>query len=181
MKTFHPFFVLLLVLPLLALGQLPSASPLQSVIPPSTPAPAAGNPVKPPAPGTHALTKDDAESWLDGFMPYALQRGNIAGAVVVVVKDGAILTEKGYGYSDVEARKAVDPKRTLFRAGSVSKLFTWTAVMQLVEEGKLNLDADVNTYLDFKIPSREGQPVTLRNLMTHTPGSTRRRARFIRQ
>lgn len=169
MKTSRLCFASFLALPLLALGQLPSASPLQ-VMPSGTPASAAGNPVQPPAPETRALTKDDAESWLDGFMPYPLQRGNIAGAVVVVVKDGAILTEKGYGYSDVEARKAVDPQRTLFRAGSVSKLFTWTAVMQLVEAGKLNLDADVNTYLDFKIPSREGKPVTLRNLMTHTAG-----------
>jgi CubicO group peptidase (beta-lactamase class C family) len=90
--------------------------------------------------------------------------------VVVVVKDGAILLEKGYGYADVAERKPVDPERTLFRAGSVSKLFTWTAVMQLVEQGKLDLDTDINTYLDFKIPPREGKPITLRNLMTHTPG-----------
>jgi CubicO group peptidase (beta-lactamase class C family) len=112
----------------------------------------------------------DVEAWLDGFMPYALERGDIAGAVVVVVKDGAVLTQKGYGYSDVAARKPVDPARTLFRAGSVSKLFTWTAVMQLVEQGKLDLDADVNRYLDFRIPEREGKPITVRNLMTHTPG-----------
>ena len=64
----------------------------------------------------------------------------------------------------------VDPKTTMFRPGSVSKLFTWTAVMQLVEAGKLDLDTDINTYLDFKIPPFEGKPITLRNLMTHTPG-----------
>ncbi len=81
------------------------------------------------------------------FFPYALQRGDIAGAVVVVVKDGNILLQKGYGFAAVAARKPVDPERTLFRAGSVSKLFTWTAVMQQVERGKLDLDADVNTYL----------------------------------
>jgi len=68
------------------------------------------------------------------------------------------------------ARKPVDPDTTLFRPGSISKLFTWTAVMQLVEAGKLDLDADVNRYLDFRIPPRDGQPVTLRELMTHTPG-----------
>ena len=63
------------------------------------------------------------------------------------------------------------PAQTLFRPGSVSKLFTWTAVMQLVERGKLDLDADVNTYLDFKIPpGPAGEPLTLRNVMTHTPG-----------
>src|SRR5438034_10359887 len=89
---------------------------------------------------------------------------------VVVVKDGAVLLQKGYGYSDVGKRKPVDPERTLFRPGSVSKLFTWTAVMQLVEQGKLDLDADINTYLDFKIPPRQGAPVTLHNLMTHGAG-----------
>ena len=98
------------------------------------------------------MTRADVEAWLDGFMPYALQRGDIAGAVVVVVKDGQILAEKGYGYADVAKHVPVDPEHTLFRPGSVSKLFTWTAVMQQVERGKLDLDADVNQYLDFKIP-----------------------------
>jgi CubicO group peptidase (beta-lactamase class C family) len=116
------------------------------------------------------LDRADLESWLDGYMPYALQRGDVAGAVVVVVKDGQILLEKGYGYSDVAERKPVDPQRTLFRPGSVSKLFTWTAVMQQVEQGKLDLDRDVNEYLDFKIPDAYGQPVTLRNALTHTGG-----------
>ena len=109
-------------------------------------------------------------AWLDGYMPYALHTGDIAGAVVVVVKDGQILTERGYGYSDVAARAPVDPKLTLFRPGSVSKLVTWTAVMQLVEQGKIDLDADVNQYLDFKIPPRDGKPVTMRNLMQHVAG-----------
>ncbi|HKD55377.1 MAG TPA: serine hydrolase domain-containing protein, partial [Steroidobacteraceae bacterium] len=75
-----------------------------------------------------------------------------------------------YGYADVAARKPVDPKLTLFRPGSVSKLVTWTAVMQQVEQGKINLDADVNQYLDFKIPPFEGKPITMRNLMQHTAG-----------
>lgn len=119
---------------------------------------------------THDLTKADVDAWLDGYMPYALRAGNIPGAVVVVVKDGQPLTERGFGYSDVAAAKPVDPRLTLFRPGSVSKLFTWTAVMQQVQAGKLNLDADVNQYLDFKIPPRDGKPITLRNLMTHTPG-----------
>jgi CubicO group peptidase (beta-lactamase class C family) len=117
-----------------------------------------------------ALSADDVNAWLDGYMPYALKTGDIAGAVVAVVKDGQILTERGYGYSDVEKRSPVDPKLTLFRPGSVSKLFTWTAVMQLVEQGKIDLDADVNQYLDFKIPAREGKPITMRNLMQHTAG-----------
>ncbi|HEX5692991.1 MAG TPA: serine hydrolase domain-containing protein, partial [Arenimonas sp.] len=116
------------------------------------------------------LTRRDLEAWLDGFMPYALDRGDIAGAVVVVVKDGEVLLQKGYGWADLAERTPVDPEQTLFRPGSVSKLFTWTAVMQLVEQGKLDLDEDVNTYLDFEIPPREGEPVTLRHIMTHTAG-----------
>jgi CubicO group peptidase (beta-lactamase class C family) len=116
------------------------------------------------------LTRENVESWLDGFLPYALATGDVAGAVVVVVKDGAVLAQKGYGYADVEARQPVDPATTLFRTGSVSKLTTWTAVMQLVEQGKLDLDANVNQYLDFQIPERHGEPITLRNIMTHTPG-----------
>src|SRR5215472_2006149 len=117
-----------------------------------------------------AITAEDLNAWLDGYLPYALATGDIAGTVVVVVKDGQIVTERGYGFSDVEKRKPVDPKLTLFRPGSVSKLFTWTAVMQMVEQGKIDLDADVNTYLDFKIPPRSGNPVTVRDLLTHRPG-----------
>jgi len=117
-----------------------------------------------------AMTQGDVGAWLDGMMPLAIGRGDIAGAVVVVVKDGQVLVAKGYGLADVKTGKPVDPERTLFRPGSISKLFTWTAVMQLVEQKKLDLDADVNTYLDFKIPHTFGKPVTLRDLMTHRPG-----------
>jgi CubicO group peptidase (beta-lactamase class C family) len=119
---------------------------------------------------THALTEADLSAFLDGLVPIALARGDVAGGVVSVVKDGKLLFARGYGYADLAKRTPVDADRTLFRIGSTSKLFTWTAVMQLVEQGKLNLDADINTYLDFKIPPYEGKPITLRNLMTHTPG-----------
>src|SRR6187551_324649 len=119
---------------------------------------------------TQALTKADVDLWLDGYMPYALRTGDIPGAVVTVVKDGQILTARGFGYADREKRTPVDPDRTLFRPGSVSKLITWTAVMQMVEQGKLDLDKDVNTYLDFKIPEYDGKPITLRQIMTHTAG-----------
>ncbi len=145
-------------------------------IPPATmsagPAAPTNAPVQ-PATAQHpaaALTAEDLNAWLDGYLPYALHTADIAGAVVAVVKDGQILTERGYGYADVAARAPVDPKLTLFRPGSVSKLVTWTAVMQLVEQGKIDLDADVNRYLDFKIPPRDGQPVTMRNLMQHVAG-----------
>ena len=130
----------------------------------------AESPAPTPEPAAPALTKVDVDAWLDGFMPYALRRGDVAGAVVVVVKDGEVLTQKGYGYADVAQRKPVDPERTLFRPGSVSKLFTWTAIMQLVEQGKVDLDTDVNTYIDFEIPERDGKPITLRNILTHTAG-----------
>ncbi len=123
-----------------------------------------------PASAAVPLTADDVNAWLDGYLPYALKTGDIAGAVVAVVKDGKILTMRGYGYADVATRTPVDPKLTLFRPGSVSKLFTWTAVMQLVEQGKIDLDGDVNQYLDFKIPPRDGKPVTMRNLMQHVAG-----------
>ncbi len=132
-------------------------------------APAPAAPI-PSAPVSPQLTQSDVDTWLDGYMPYALKRGDIAGAVVVVVKDGRVLTQRGFGYSDVAKRTPVNPATTMFRPGSISKLFTWTAVMQLVEQGKLDLDKDVNTYLDFKIPPRQGQPITLRNIMTHTAG-----------
>ncbi len=123
-----------------------------------------------PAEASRELTQSDADAWLDGFMPFTLESNDIAGAVVVIVKDGQVLTQRGFGYADKGARKQVDPATTMFRAGSISKLFTWTAVMQLVEQGKIDLDADVNQYLDFKIPPYQGKPITIRNLMTHTPG-----------
>ena len=122
------------------------------------------------AEAAHPLERADLEPWLDGFMPYAIERGDVAGAVVAVVKNGELLFAKGYGFADVKKGRRVDAERTMFRPGSISKLFTWTAVMQLVEQGKLDFDKDVNEYLDFKIPARSDGPITLRNIMTHTPG-----------
>lgn len=119
---------------------------------------------------TASLDRSDLEAWLDGFLPYALDRGEIAGAVVVVVEGDSTVLQKGYGFADVAERTPVDPETTLFRPGSVSKLLTWTAVMQQVEEGKIDLDADVNQYLDFTIPPYDGQPITMRHILTHTAG-----------
>jgi CubicO group peptidase (beta-lactamase class C family) len=118
----------------------------------------------------HAIIREDVEALLDGYLPYALQRADVAGAVVVVVKGGEILLQKGYGYADQAEHQLVDPQNTLFRVGSVSKLFTWTAVMQLVEQKRIDLDRDIASYLNFSIPSFHGQPITMRNLMTHTAG-----------
>jgi CubicO group peptidase (beta-lactamase class C family) len=116
------------------------------------------------------LTAQDAQAFFDGIVPYAMQRGDIAGGVVALVKDGQTLFAKGYGFADVATRKPVIVDQTLFRPGSVSKTFTWTAVMQLVGAGKIDLDHDVNAYLDFKIPEKYGKPITMRDLMTHTAG-----------
>ena len=124
----------------------------------------------PTSPQTHELTASDVDAFLAGVLPLQLERENIAGAVVLVVKDGKVLYSHGYGYADVEKKTPVSPDSTLFRPGSISKLLNWTAVMQLVEQGKLDLDRDVNDYLDFKIPATYSQPVTLRNIMTHTGG-----------
>jgi CubicO group peptidase (beta-lactamase class C family) len=116
------------------------------------------------------MTAADVEAFLEGLVPNQLAREDIAGAVVVVVKDGKVLFGKGYGFADVEKRTPVTLDDTLFRPGSTSKLFTWTAVMQLVEQGKLDLDRDINTYLDFKVFEAFGKPITLRDIMTHTSG-----------
>ncbi|MBS0273285.1 MAG: beta-lactamase family protein [Proteobacteria bacterium] len=148
------------------LAPAPMAPKIASQLAPRLVTPAPSVPAEP----AHELTAADLDAWLDGFVPYAIGRGDIAGAEVVVVKDGAVLFEKGYGVSDVKTQAKVDPKRTLFRPGSISKLFTWTSVMQLVEQHKIDLDADINTYLDFKIPPAYGKPITMRDLMTHRPG-----------
>jgi len=118
----------------------------------------------------HELTATDVEAFLDGIVPLQLERDDIAGATIAVTKDGELLFAKGYGYADVEKKRPVSAEETLFRPGSVSKLFTWTAVMQLAEQGKLDLDRDVNGYIDYKIPEAFGKPITLKNLLTHTPG-----------
>ena len=147
-----------LLAPAVAQEPAPVPAPTAAVAPAAAPAAA------------RALTAADLETWLDGLMPSALRSAGVPGAVVVVVKDGQALLEKGYGFADWEKALPVDPARTLFRPGSISKLFTWTAVMQLVEQGKLDLDADLNRYLDFKVPARDGKALTLRHAMTHTTG-----------
>jgi CubicO group peptidase (beta-lactamase class C family) len=112
----------------------------------------------------------ELEAFMDRLFAEHMREHHIAGAAVSVVKDGELFFAKGYGYADLEAGTPVDPERTGFRIGSVSKLFAWTAVMQLVEQGVLDLDADVNTYLDFRIPDTYPQPITLKHLLTHTSG-----------
>ena len=155
------------VLIIVARAQGPAPSPLISApSPPPEHIPAVAPQPSPPP----ELSKADFETFLDALIPSQLRNRNIAGAVVSVVKDGQVLFQKGYGYADFEAKKPVLADQTLFRPGSISKLFTATAVMQLVEQGKLDLDYDVNDYLDFAIPKTYAEPVTLRQLLTHTAG-----------
>jgi CubicO group peptidase (beta-lactamase class C family) len=113
----------------------------------------------------------DLEAFLDGVMAAHMPSRNIPAATVSVVKDGRLFFAKGYGLADREERTPVEADRTLFRIGSTSKLFTWTAVMQLVERGRLDLHADINTYLQsFQIPATFPEPITMEHLLTHTPG-----------
>ena len=108
--------------------------------------------------------------FIDGVMAQQIASHEVAGATISVVHDDARLLSAGYGYADIEAGRHVDPERTLFRPGSVSKLFTWTALMQQVELGRIDLDADIDTYIDFRIPPFEDRPVRVRDLMSHSPG-----------
>lgn len=121
----------------------------------------------------------DIEAFMDQEMKIQMQKFNIPNAAVAVVANGEVIFSHGYGYADREKEVPVNPEQTLFRMGSTSKLLTWTAVMQLVEQGKLDLEADINTYLDFKMPDRlyaqsarepAVAPITLTHLMTHTAG-----------
>src|SRR5215204_6570093 len=112
----------------------------------------------------------EMEAFLDETLRREMEKHHIAGAAVSVVKDGKLFLAKGYGEADLERDIPIDPEQTIFHVGSVGKLFTWTAVMQLVEQGKLDLDEDINTYLDFRIPDTYPQPITLKHLMSHTAG-----------
>ena len=125
-------------------------------------------------------TREDIEDFTDGFVAGRAATSHFAGLVIAVVKDGALLFSKGYGYADLERRIPVTAGETLFRMGSVAKLFTATAAMQQVERRKLELDRDVNAYLrDFVVDENYPQPVTLRHLLTHTAGFEQRGATAI--
>jgi CubicO group peptidase (beta-lactamase class C family) len=163
MKKFAALIILCLMLSSIAFGRVPSAL--------SAPTDIANESLTTihDAANVHELTATDIEAFLDGIVPLQLTREDIAGATVTIVKDGKPLFAKGYGYADVKHKQPVTAE-TLFRIGSISKLFTWTAVMQLVEQGKLDLSKDINEYLDFKIPEAFRQPISLKNILTHTAG-----------
>lgn len=112
------------------------------------------------------------ESFVDGLVLPLMKNHQSLSGVISIVKDGKLIFTKGYGFQNLEDRIPVDPAVTLFRPGSISKLFVWVAVMQMVEQGKIDLDGDVNIYLKtFQIKDTfPGQPITMRHIMTHTPG-----------
>lgn len=130
-------------------------------------------------PGDHtsidqaAITETDKQllSFIDGLLTANMEQHNMAGAAVSVVQGDALMVLKGYGYADIAQQLPVNPSRHMFRIGSITKTFTFTLLMQLVEEGRISLDADVNDYLsEFKIPPAFGRPVLVRDLLTHRPG-----------
>jgi CubicO group peptidase (beta-lactamase class C family) len=116
--------------------------------------------------------KAQVEAYVDGMLGALMEKAHNQTAVVVIKKDDEVILSKGYGYANIEEGKKLDPNTSMVRPASISKLFTWVSVMQLVEQGRLDLDTDVNSYLtQFQIKdSYPGQPVTLRHIMTHTAG-----------
>jgi CubicO group peptidase (beta-lactamase class C family) len=114
---------------------------------------------------------DRFAAYLDGVVAAQFEDYDLAGLTIALVLDGRLALSRGYGFADLEARAPVDPATTLFRPGSVSKLFTWTAAMQLVEQGRIELDAPLARYVDqFELPERFGEPLTMNHLMGHAPG-----------
>jgi len=137
------------------------------------PAPAvagAAGPARPSAAG-EPLTPESAEAFLDAFFASEQAEPQYIGAAVVIVKDGRVVAQKGYGYADAQRQEAVDPARTVFRLASVSKTFTAVAIMQLAEQGKIDLKADIREYLpDLEFDNPFDVPVTVADLLTHRSG-----------
>jgi CubicO group peptidase (beta-lactamase class C family) len=154
---------------MLVVTSIPSAAAVEEA--PREEAPTATAATAPAAESGPLSDPAELEAFIDGMMAAHFRSGKIPAATISVVKDGELFFAKGYGFADREKRIPVEADKTLFRPGSASKLFTWTAVMQLAERGKLDLDADVNTYLEsFHIPATYPEPITMRHLLAHTPG-----------
>ncbi len=117
------------------------------------------------------IDSQELQAFFDSVISAQLKAYHIPGATVAVMKNGQLFFAVGYGDADLAKHKPVVADQTLFGPGSIAKLFTWTAVMQLVEQGRLDLNTDVNLYLkDFQIPATYPQPITLAHLMTHSAG-----------
>jgi len=156
--------------PAAAVVATPPAPPPPAPKPAPEPAPRA--PAARLAPG-QAIPAADLEAFVDGFVRGAMTRDHIAGVTVSVVQNGQVALKKGYGFASLDPPRPVDPDRTLFRIGSISKTFTWIAVMKEVEAGRMRLDQPVNLYLPEKVQVRDqgyDQPVRVINLMDHSAG-----------
>ncbi|MFQ5641535.1 MAG: serine hydrolase domain-containing protein, partial [bacterium] len=122
-------------------------------------------------PGEHPTSLLDLEKFTNDFFKEQMKKHHVPGAVVLIVKGDQIVFKKGYGVTNIENPKPVDPDETLLKVGSITKLFTTAAILQLAEKGLLNLDDDVNLYLkQFKIRNPFPDPVTIKRLLTHTAG-----------
>ncbi len=110
---------------------------------------------------------------LDQFIAREVDDKRLPALSIALVDDQKVIWARGYGFADA-AKKKPATADTVYRVGSVSKLFTDLAVMQLVEQGKLDLDAPVTKYLpDFKPINKYDKPITLRMLMSHRSGLLR--------
>jgi CubicO group peptidase (beta-lactamase class C family) len=116
------------------------------------------------------LTDESVSKFAKEFFPKAMEEKGIPGAVFVVVKDGKVIHQSSFGVADIASKNPIIPDKTLFRLASMSKLVTATAVMQLVERGKLGLDDEIEKYIGFKLRNPFETKVTARHLLTHTSG-----------
>ncbi|MGH0924394.1 serine hydrolase [Bacillus pacificus] len=117
------------------------------------------------------LNPKDVEAFANKVIPEKMKKEGAAGVALVVVKDNQILLQKGFGFSDKEKNTSIDPKKTVFRLASISKVFTASAVMQLVEQGKIDLNKDIVNYMGgLKYQNNMSEPVTMEHLLTHTTG-----------
>ncbi|MFL5553065.1 MAG: serine hydrolase domain-containing protein [Gemmatimonadaceae bacterium] len=113
----------------------------------------------------------ELERFVDSVMSVQMRAERTPGAAFVFVRDGRILLKKGYGYSDADRKRPVSPDSTIFRIGSISKVFTAFALVQMADRGLIDLNVDVNRYLRrVKVPDAFGAPVTGINLLDHTAG-----------
>jgi len=139
-----------------ARGQAPPASPPHPV----TAAPLRG-----------AIDSLGLASFVDTLISAQMAKENIPGAVFLLVQNGRVVYQRGYGFANVARSQRVDPEKTIWRIGSISKVFTATALVQLADRGRIRLSDDVNQYLTrFKVPATFPEPVTFQHLMTHTAG-----------